>query len=353
MMFDEDEGGGLDFGVIAQKIVSLLPVLMLGMLIMGLMLFAVSSIVPQIQAYADLNANVQGARAAVTAQAPDPDAATILGAQLEGAVSARDQAAARFATDTQADGILDTLYRYADEQGVTIVTLRTQQNLDEDPSGPYALRSFRLQVDGALRELMAFVVGLREASVPAVQVGAVSINPADAAQMYSLMLDLRLSTSPYASGAVFADLPHLAVPVPPTPNPADAESTALAAAATPNLALTATALFAPTATPPLDGCAGAPPNRIRVGQTAVVDFNTPSALNILAVPRTVDSDIDIIAQARDGALLEIIGGPVCGRWKGMDVWYWQVIYGGVQGWAGEASAEERWVCPPDEPECAE
>ncbi len=352
MMFDEDEGGGLDVGLIAQKIVTLLPVLMLGMLIMGLMLFAVSNIVPQIQAYADLNANVQGARAAVTALAPDPDEATVLGAQLEGAVSARDAAAARFATDTQADGILDTLYRYADAQGVTIVTLRTQQNLDEDPSGPYALRSFRLQVDGALRELMAFVVGLREASVPAVQVSAVSINPADAAQTYSLMLDLRLSTSLYASGEVFVDLPHLAVPVPPTPDPVVAESTA-AAVGTPDLALTATALFAPTATLPLGGCAGAPPNRIRVGQTAVVDFNTPSALNILAVPRTVDSDIDIIAQARDGALLEIIGGPVCGRWKGMDVWYWQVIYGGVQGWAGEASAEERWVCPPDEPECAE
>src|SRR5690606_9826367 len=156
-----------------------------------------------------------------------------------------------------------------------------------------------------------------------------------------------LYTSAYASGEALNDLPELALPefvesesisetngAPVVESQTSGQTVAQTTLqGTPQPANTV-ASAAPVTTTPI--CANAPATLFQVGSIAVVDFSEKGSLNMLSAPRTAGAAVYALTLARDGDRLQIIAGPVCGQWQGLELWYWQVNRDGTQGWVGEA-----------------
>lgn len=99
-------------------------------------------------------------------------------------------------------------------------------------------------------------------------------------------------------------------------------------------------------------CSGAAASRFQPGDIVVVDFQGDGALRIL---RNIDGGaMDTLAQAYDNQSLTLLDGPVCGSWRGRNVWYWYVQHQqtGVEGWVAEGTASDLWMCPLANPECS-
>lgn len=78
-------------------------------------------------------------------------------------------------------------------------------------------------------------------------------------------------------------------------------------------------------------CPNSPPPRLRIGGTARV---TPGIANRM---RATDSgDSEQLTRIPGGAVVRVIGGPVCGqRGPGTGITYWRVDYLGTKGWTAE------------------
>jgi hypothetical protein len=98
---------------------------------------------------------------------------------------------------------------------------------------------------------------------------------------------------------------------------------------------------------------GIPQTQFHVGETIQVDFNHDGALRILKSPDAGPKGT--IMQAYDNYRLQLLDGPVCGKWNGQPVWYWRVHYKGrageAWGWAAEGVPGDSWMCPLSNPEC--
>ncbi|MFW5691011.1 MAG: hypothetical protein ACOCXZ_00810 [Chloroflexota bacterium] len=365
MMIDfEDEGGGSN---LLDTLRRLLPVLMVAMLLSGNLMFAVVNIVPGWQLFEAVNGDVQAARAHIAEieSAPVSDETAVLQAQVASVQEDRAAAATGFLSKTEADAMMEQMYTYADSGGVQITAMRAAD--PPDNADPTILpRSLRLQVEGDTSgALMRFVNTIREASVPGIAIGEVLVESDKDGS--TLLMNVTLHTSSYAPGTLLANLPE---GIAPDPNaladvasdieagePVDVtvlDPAADPAAPTPDPA--AVAALEPTATyPPAPvslECPGAPPTLFTLGDMAVVDFDTDTSLRILGQPRLDDESVAVLIHARDGDMLRLVGGPICGEWMGMPIWYWYVEYGDFFGWAGEASDRARYMCPVDNPECA-
>lgn len=389
----EDEG--MDFSNIRETLLRLLPVLLIGTMLVANAMVIATQVLPQWQLYADVQQNLSNVEAQIAAASRGQnDDESILQQQVDEADDALAAAARPLLTPSQPEEVLANLYWYAGESGVTITGVLTQQSALDIESDLYNVRMFRLHVLGSVPRLMNFVMRLEEARIPSVQIANLSISQNE--ETSDLTMDVLLYNSAHATGAILDSLPQMAVPAPFDPPPPAAmgaeaaleaappdgapqadlppdDSTANVDGASPDAANAdttnadaapagATASDADRATDPETAAAAAspgtqaancdaPPTTFQIGDTVVVDFNTESVLNILDRPRTSSDPIELIGAARDNEVLQILNGPVCGQWRGADVWYWQIDHNGVQGWVGEASAADRWLCPQDEPEC--
>lgn len=367
------EEEGMDFDALRETIVRLLPILLIGTLIVVNMMVMATQVWPQWQAYVSAQADVDAAQTQLEAlQNAEQDDSTILASQVEDATGVFNESVQPFLTPTQPEEILENLYFYADESAVTITGVLTQQSAVEIESNLYNVRMFRVHVLSTPTRLMNFVMRIQEARLPSVQIQNLAISENEDAS--DLTMDILLYNSAFADGTVLSELPYMDIPEafdpPPPPDfqaliGAEQDLMAEEAGATtlvddagnrPDDVLGPVSYgmeeTSETTTGVVEGdVCSAPATIFQIGQTVVVDFNDDGALNMLQEPRTHSGPIELIGIVRDNDQLRIISGPVCGQWDGSDVWYWLVDHNGLQGWVGEASRGDRWLCTMAEPEC--
>jgi hypothetical protein len=370
----------MDLASLRDRLFRLLPILIIVMTIFGIVLYVARFLLPGWQTYEGLASGVATQQAVIETQIAaqdNSDSIIILQSQVERIETQLYENSAIFLSRAEADEVLNRLYSYAYARGVRVITLESQQT---DPATPtaeapaYETTILRLQVNGPVANLLDFIAHIREASLPGVNIGAVSVSRAEGET--SLSMTVYLYTSPYASGQVLAQLPSPTPSLPAMPNTA-APTPGATSTPTPTETFTATTMpptFTPTFTttatlsptvaaegtqvpplPPLPTealvqCPGAPASLFHIGDIVVVDFNGLGALRVLADPN--GSVMATRTQAYDNDQLEIIAGPVCVS----SSYYWYIrnlSASETLGWAAEATTEQRFLCPVDNPECTD
>lgn len=364
----EDEG--MDFSNLRETLLRLLPILLIGVMLMINAMVIVTQIVPQWQLYTAAQTELASAEAQIAAASSvENDDKSVLAGQVEDANSAFQIVAQSLLTPAQPEEILGNLYVHADESGVTITGVLTQQSALETDTDLYTVRLFRVHVMGNVPRLMNFVMRVQEARIPSVQIDNLSISENEDSS--DLTMDILLYNSAHADGTILLNLPQMDIPTPFDPPGLVVETTDIGASApqTDDQAMTPPETSAETLpeavdagrTPPRasdengtvsdETACEAPATTFQIGETVVVDFNDDGALNVLNEPRTNSDPIEMIGLVHDNDHLRLISGPVCGQWQGSDVWYWLIDHNGMQGWVGEASIGDRWLCPLEQSEC--
>jgi hypothetical protein len=223
-------------GSLIQTLIRLLPILMIGMILMGMVMFAVTQIVPAWKTYETTRTELEAGQATVEqilSQSNEGDA-EVLVYQIESAKTDLANSATVFMTADQADAVLDTLYTYADNAGVQITSLQAQQSVPVQPTSPpqqsgrnrnsdptpallapqvdvYNVHAFRLTVNGGVVNLMHFVTQIREATVPGFVITNFSLKAGLEPTTSILTMDMLIYSSQYASGDAFLELPEVAL----------------------------------------------------------------------------------------------------------------------------------------------
>ncbi len=328
---------------------NLAPILALVLLLCGHAAFFVMFILPNWQTYSESLARTNALQDDIDNQVQPESDVDLLEIQITSSQQNLDGTAQFLVTEQQAEEMLVKIYRHAAYTGVTVTSLQAQPLAHESVS-IYDTLNYRISIDGLVPNLIRFMVRIRELSIVSVLFSDVSIQPSDGS--YTLTANLTVYHSSYADGGVMDELPALELPAyVPTPRPAQTEPNI-----EPETDESQSTIFDEPAQPtltPVPQCEGAPSTLFKAGDMAVVDFRTDTTLNILTSPRMPESEVQIITRVRDGAQLRIIDGPVCGLWNNAPLWYWEVEYGGITGWAGEAIASNRWLCPETYPNCSQ
>jgi nucleoid-associated protein YgaU len=172
---------------------------------LGYFFFAQSFIFPQLQAREKLRGQLASAQQKLAEVSKtlekDPDK---LKAQLATAQTALNQTASFFLSDSQAADALNQLSSYAGQSGVTVTNLQTQPS-PQTQKGAYDVRLFRVQVEGAVPDLLRFVTLIKEAAYPTYVIGNLGISEGQTRS--TLAMDIALYTSPYSNGAVLVATP--------------------------------------------------------------------------------------------------------------------------------------------------
>ena len=197
----------------SDRILTLMPILLIVVLALAYFVFVSSSILPQFQIRSDVLDQLDAAEAelarAQQSQAETPDR---LRAQVESAQNALKESAKIFLSDTQAADALSRLYEYASASGVGIVDLQSQTVAPENKEF-YDVEVFRLKVAGPLLGLVDFVSRMEETTYQSYIIG--NVNLAEGGELPTLTMDITLYTYALSSGAV-----PIATPSVPTPTPA-------------------------------------------------------------------------------------------------------------------------------------
>jgi len=204
----------------------LLPLLMIMMIQTGMVMFAVSNVVPPLRIYTDLSKQLDdGQKLLAQMQASDTDTdIVLLERQISNTQDVMKNTAAIFMTEDQADEILDRFYSYADESNIEIVSLQTQQTFGSTNSTDsgvvesatiYSIRAFRLQIAGGIAEMMRFITRVREAMISGIVITNFTMR--DTTEVGStLQMDVLIYTSPLSDGTAYADLLPVNLPGPTT-----------------------------------------------------------------------------------------------------------------------------------------
>ena len=200
---------------------NVLPILLLMLVILGdLMVFA-TGVFPALQEYNDLTAQLTAANVALSQQSVEQieeDPIGILNTVERLLQTQIAEIATVFLTDNQGDSILDRLYAYSDESGVDITNLQLQQSpTAPTEDGPSSVRQFRVQVAGPVARLMNYIMRIRGAVLPTLQLTNLSITETNGEGL--LTMDVSIYVSPYSDGAALDNLPPVEVPPPPMPTP--------------------------------------------------------------------------------------------------------------------------------------
>ncbi|MBL7182985.1 MAG: LysM peptidoglycan-binding domain-containing protein [Anaerolineae bacterium] len=190
----------------------------------GYAFFAISSIVPQWQIRQTLVSQLAAVEQQLMESRKGQETSLQnLEEQLAQAQAALDEAASIFLSEAEAAGVLTSLYQYADESGVEIISLQEQA----EPEGEgeeetenvnkriYDVRVFQLQIEGSTPNLITFVSQIEEAAYKGFII--TNVNIAEGAGRHVLTMNISLYTSPYSSGAAGQVTPV----VTPSPAPAD------------------------------------------------------------------------------------------------------------------------------------
>jgi len=182
-----------------ERLYPLLAIVAIVVIGLGYFLFINSSILPQLRAKKELTIQLASAEkdlmVAKKAQEGAPDR---LQEQVATAEATLKEAANVFLSESQAAEALNKLYQYASESGVEITNLQAQPG-PEEKKDVYDVRTFRLQVEGALPNLMDFISRIKEAAFKSFVI--TNVNIAGGEGLHTLTMDITLYTSPYSSGA--------------------------------------------------------------------------------------------------------------------------------------------------------
>jgi len=119
-----------------------------------------------------------------------------------------DEVANTFFADTQAAGLLDRLYAYADQNDVEIINLQNVPEREQETENPvYDVNAFQLEATGSVADLLDFLSSVREASSTSFVIDDVSITESDRGPL--LVLDFAIYTSPRSSRDAVEPTPQL------------------------------------------------------------------------------------------------------------------------------------------------
>ncbi|HEX2907128.1 MAG TPA: hypothetical protein VHO69_09735 [Phototrophicaceae bacterium] len=329
------------------NIIALLPVMMIILILIGNVMFGVTNILPQWRTHQELADQVAAAQKALDEKTRqmEEDNISFLNAQVERAQEKMQTASDFFISDAQADELLDALYQDARQTGVTIFDLQAPPP-DPVEMEAYHLRTFHIQAEGPVLQLLNFVISIEEASTPGVVLSGLNLTQKEDRSI--LAMDITLHASAYAAGTALDNLPVVPTLAVQTPVPVVVEATV----AVPETTLVAQPTSEVLAVTPDNACPGATPTQFKVGDQVAVHFGGTGRLNILSAARVTGTQITVVAKAANGDQLSLVAGPVCGQWNGTNLWYWLVDRQGVQGWAAEGISGSRWMCPLADPQCS-
>lgn len=203
------------------NLVTALGAFLIVVIILGYLAFSITSILPQWQMRSELLPQVAAAELQVT-QAAESSSTNIdtLRAQIQSAPTRLVETASSFlVADAKEAQILDNLYQYAGQNGVTVAGLQVQSTPSTTEDSLYGIRQFRVDISGPLPQLLDFLADVRETQLPGFVLSNVTINQQTPTDV--LGMDVYLYTSSYVDAAL---APTLAAPI---------ESEAAAPAATP------------------------------------------------------------------------------------------------------------------------
>lgn len=222
---------------IRQRLPVLIPLVLIALIAAGNVVFGLLMIRPAWQEGNDMQTQIAGQEVALTATVQAVDgAADVLLHQVENAQEKMADTAGIFLTAGQADDMLDLLYSYAQRTGVEIAELQLETS-EESPTtaDTFSARTFQIRINGEPRRLLQFIVQVKEASVPGVNLSEVVISREG--EQSHLSTRLILYTSPYASGTALENLPTQPIRTPNAPPPTPIH---VPATATPQPTLTPT-----------------------------------------------------------------------------------------------------------------
>ncbi|MBC7235167.1 MAG: hypothetical protein H5T69_04955 [Chloroflexi bacterium] len=164
-----------------------------------LLIFVLLAIWPSLRDMGLLSLEMEVTQQAL-AEAERASAATPeeLQAELEAAKNAVAQLGALFFSATQATEIAQSLYTYAAETGIELVSLDTDAAASPAGTNTYQIHTVHVQARGPIGQLLLFLTRIQVANQPAAQFESLAIPTADE-EPHELTLDLLLYTSPYAA----------------------------------------------------------------------------------------------------------------------------------------------------------
>jgi hypothetical protein len=201
------------------RVVAVLPAALAVLLVLVNVALGIVLILPQWRAHSDLTAQIDLRRTALDAARKSQEGNTeVAQIQIERVRSNLAEAARPFLSSVEADCVLSNLYGYASSMGVEITDLQLQPPPKGAANDTYDVRTFRLQIEGGIPQIVGFMALFQEASVPGVTLDNLTLTKGEARD--TLIMDMLLYTSPYAPGNVLDSLPEAIRPAPmPTPQP--------------------------------------------------------------------------------------------------------------------------------------
>ena len=197
-----------------ERLYSLLALVVVLAIGVGNLLFITFSIIPSLGSRRKLVAQLASAEQdLMEAQRSQEHSPEKLKEQVATAQATLDEAANVFLSESQAADMLNRLYQYAGESSVEIANLQTQPG-SEEKKDLYDVRTFKLQVEGALSNLMDFISRIKEAAMKSFVV--TNVNIAAGEGLHTLTMDVTLYTSPYSSGAAVQAAPTVIAAPPAT-----------------------------------------------------------------------------------------------------------------------------------------
>lgn len=232
---------------------AMLPLAIVGLLLMGSIMYAIAAVLPQVQANAQLTSELADGQDALntkTAQQAD-GGLSVLQRQIANDRTKIATQASLFFTDIQVDAIPNILYGYAAASGVQIASLQSQpapQTANKDARNTYDVRVLKLQVNGVAAQLINFVARIKESSAPGMEITGLNIGKGDKGE--SLTMNLQVYTSPYASGDALAGLHKVYTPspIPASVTPTNTPTITPTLTPTPTFTKTPTNTLTPTST---------------------------------------------------------------------------------------------------------
>ena len=235
-----------NFDALRDKIMPRLPLILLGIIVLGQIAFGLLVIIPSWQEHTALAADIDQSR--ITADRKlqeESDTTDVLRAQL---VSVEDQfnsAASTFLIKSEADSILDQLYIYAADSAVKITDLTAGE--DSSQVNAVQVYSYNVRVEGDIRHLMNFITLVKEAAVSSVVIENLTIVEGETQDV--LTMGIQLYVSPFATDVMFSALPDVITPTPVAPYPTAPPTATFTPTVTPTFTPTLTETPTPTFTP--------------------------------------------------------------------------------------------------------
>ena len=194
------------------RVVALLPLVLIGVLLVGYLVFTVVSYLPQTRTLKEKSAKLERVKKQlIAAEAARRDTSATLKEQAAAAEASVFEEAAGFMSPSEAAEALGNIYEYAGESGVRIVSLQAQADKGDEKNLAYETQTFQVQAEGTVPSLLSFVRRIEEVVTFKTYIIR-DVRIAEAGGPYAILgMNIVLYTSPYAS-AELGQTPAQAAP---------------------------------------------------------------------------------------------------------------------------------------------